>query len=223
MKYNVSNVIIEVTRECNLKCEHCLRGDAEKKVVDLNHVRTLFSKIDYINSITFTGGEPALYPDKINSIIAIAQKYNIEIGNFYIATNGTISSDTFIKCLMDLYLYCSDNEISCVDVSNDMYHDIDAMGIHRDRLKCLSFVNNKFDKDYFNYYYGKKSSLIGEGYAENLDYVRTNTIDELEIEDNSIEQLYLNCEGNLIKGCDWSYDSQRDEEIILCHVDNFSY
>ena len=215
----VSNLIVEVTRQCNLKCDHCLRGEAESKTVDLNHVETLFNQINSIDSITFTGGEPALYPDKINDIMAVAKQNNIEIGNFYIATNGTVSSDEFIKCLMNLYLYCSDNEVSAVDISNDTYHDIDAMNQHRERLQCLRFVRNKWDKDYFNYYYGNKSSLIGEGFAENLDYVRTNTIDDIIIEDDTIEELYLNCEGNLIKGCDWSYNSQRDEEIIYCHVD----
>ena len=28
MKYNVNDLMVEVTRRCNLTCEHCLRGDA---------------------------------------------------------------------------------------------------------------------------------------------------------------------------------------------------
>jgi len=36
MKYNVSNLMIEVTRRCNMCCDHCLRGDAQDLDLDIH-------------------------------------------------------------------------------------------------------------------------------------------------------------------------------------------
>lgn len=90
------NILIEVTRDCNLTCEHCLRGEKENKSIQRKDVEALFSKINTeINTLTLTGGEPALKPDKIEMILDIAKSYGIDIYNFYMATNGTIASDEF--------------------------------------------------------------------------------------------------------------------------------
>ena len=32
------------------------------------------------------------------------------------------------------------------------------------------------------------------------------------------ETAYLNCKGNIIAGCDWSYESQDNPERIVCNV-----
>ena len=37
MELNIDSLIIEVTRKCNMQCEHCLRGAAQRKTIDDNH------------------------------------------------------------------------------------------------------------------------------------------------------------------------------------------
>ena len=57
-KISVNNLIIEITRKCNMNCEHCLRGNSQNIDVNFEHVEKLFSQIDYISTLSFGGGEP---------------------------------------------------------------------------------------------------------------------------------------------------------------------
>jgi len=92
----VNSLLIEVTRRCQLSCSHCLRGGKQSINIDNRYIDTLLSKVDSINEITFTGGEPSLNCEAIDHFIKIAKKKKIDIGNFYIATNGINPSDMFI-------------------------------------------------------------------------------------------------------------------------------
>ena len=213
MLISIDNLSIEVTRRCNLHCEHCLRGNAQPLDIDLKYVKTLFKKISYINCLTLTGGEPSLKPNIIRDIVKIAKKYNVEIGSFYIATNGKKISNDFLLAIIELHNYCSDNEVSSVQVSNDSYH-YDCF--EYDKLNVFSFVSNK----------GEISYPIAEGRAK--DFGKRKVLSDTIIINNGYKTLqdaniYLNCKGNLISGCNFSYKSQNKPENIICHVNKFSW
>jgi hypothetical protein len=216
------DIIIEITRQCNLNCDHCLRGDAEDMVIGREHVESLFSQVDQIDCLTLTGGEPALHPDKINMIIDVAEEHDVEILNFFIATNGTIASLDFIMALVRLHHYCSDNEISMVLVSNDVFHDTDKIRENIGRLQALSFVDYKFPvekkADHDGYDYGNYQNILFQGRGEtygNEMLPPVRTVDDL-MECPEDAEFYLNCHGDIILGCDWSYENQ--DEHRLCHV-----
>ena len=57
---HINNLMIEVTRRCNLKCDHCLRGDAQNKDISTEYIDALLDQVTSIGSVTFTGGEPFL-------------------------------------------------------------------------------------------------------------------------------------------------------------------
>jgi hypothetical protein len=67
-------------------------------------------------------------------------------------------------------------------------------------------------------------SNIAEGRGADLPSTRQNERELLEIEDGNITEgnIYLNCEGNVIAGCDWSYESQRDPRNIISTTGEFS-
>lgn len=117
--------------------------------------------------------------------------------------------------MIELYTYCSDNEISQVNWSNDAYHDeLDYKNIKL--LKTLSFVSPRNPDDYREY------PLIRQGRAESSinRELTPESFEYLTESDTLIEGiLYLNCKGNLIAGCDYSYENQ--DHNIICHVDNF--
>jgi hypothetical protein len=217
MKYAVSNLIIEVTRRCNMCCDHCLRGDAQALDLDIQHVQRLFDKISYIDSITFTGGEPSLVPHIIEAVFEEAQKREIKFGNFYIATNAKEVSNEFLLVLLKLWTYCDSNELSSVAVSNDGHHDYDE-GFKR--LSALRFVSKKQEEDDERYSY---DSLIPAGRAAwNYPCTRKLYMSPYEVEDGSISgdaDLYLNCQGNLIGNCNLSYEQQDDARTIVCNVE----
>jgi len=223
MDTEIDSLVIEVTRRCNMSCHHCLRGDAENMDMNLDYVRSLFSKIDTVNTLTITGGEPSLVPQIINKIIDISNEENVYVGRFYLVTNAKKITMEFITVLLRLYtewVNYYEDEIPLVQWSNDYYHDdVDKEGIRL--LKGLSFATPKYYKDDTEY------RCIDEGNASiNIGDCRENTMEEIEVECGSITQgcIYLNCKGQIINDCNWSYESQDDEdhECRICSVDEFS-
>jgi hypothetical protein len=88
---------IELTRRCNSRCAHCLRGKAQARDISLEHLETFFQKTEMIECLTLTGGEVSLVPKLINATLDLAQKHNTKITHCGIVTNGLYVSDAFIE------------------------------------------------------------------------------------------------------------------------------
>ena len=145
----------------------------------------------------------------------------MEVGNFYIATNGACITEDFVVACLRWYAYCDDNEISSVSVSNDAYHQNEE-GYNTDLLDGLSFFSRRHTEE------GTEYKLIRQGRAENERDGRNNETEQLELEhyheSKVIEVqepvIYLNALGNVILGCDWSYESQ--EQLVYCDASEFT-
>ena len=214
-KIELNNVIIELTRKCNMACSHCLRGDAQNIDIKKEYITNLLENIKYISIVSFSGGEPSLNIGAIKYFIEEAKRLNVDVGNFYIATNGKKITDEFILTIIELHLFCSENEISVVEGSNDYYHIEDSKQNYN-KLKCLSFFKLRDEKD------GEKRFMINEGrYKENYGDGRELTIYQLTIEDNRVDgEFYLNVNGDIIRSCNLSYENQ--EHNIVGHVRKFN-
>ena len=210
MKYAIDNVVIEVTRRCNMCCDHCLRGDTQNKDMDLNHVRALFSHIDNINTLTITGGEPSLVPHIIKGIVEEARMAGVSVESFYIATNAKSVSDDFLRAVFDLYMYCDnkcDDECGCMlQISNDGHHDyVDDINIQKLRaFRFTSFRNNSRER-------------LDEGFVGVIDQgrggglrCRSLKVYPFDIEDDRITEpeFYLSVYGDVFGACDLSYETQ---------------
>lgn len=219
------NTVIEVTRKCNLQCKHCLRGcaqnkDMSKEIVDKFFKALQSNNVDYI-SITFTGGEPTLNLPIINYTIEKLKQSDISLNRFYIATNGRANNDMeFIKTCIELYNLADEKEFSMVEVSSDIHHlcwmDDTFTG---SLLAALRFASKRDEDVNYN---DKHSGVIAEGFGVDFNNARELKVhDWKEYPEDLV--LYLNCDGQLINGCDWSYKSQKEkEDIRLCTIDNFS-
>ncbi len=223
-KFNVDNIIIEVTRKCNMVCAHCLRGNAQNVSIPLEYIDKVMSKLSYISHLTITGGEPSLVPDRIEYIVESARKHNVEIGSFYIATNAKQVSDEFLISLIKLHCYCNDNEISAVNWSNDQFHDSQTDNNIK-RLRVFSFASPKYTKKLESV-----RNVISEGRGKGLSERKVKTYfssleDHVDIESWSINEgeIYVNCRGKIVYGCDWSYRSQSHKRNVICSIDDFSF
>ncbi len=216
-RMSLDHATIELTRRCNMQCAHCLRGDAENLDISTKYLETFFSKVDYISCLCLTGGEPSLVPDIIQTVIRIAKKHDTEIGSFDVTVNGKIVSDAFMVSMINLYNYCSDNEVSVLSLSNDMYHD--PIRDNAEKLSAFSFFTKRVKT--------VDSYVLNEGNAEKNGIGNYNdTIYGYEVDaDNSHIQdgtVYLNCRGNIIPSYDMSYENQDRPKNIVCHVDNMT-
>jgi len=215
---HIDSLVIETTRRCNMQCDHCLRGDAEDIDIDVCHVITLFKQIDSIGCLTLSGGEPSLVPDVMRWIREVAHIAKVDVQNFYISTNGKDVPDAFVYEVVKWYGQCTDNEISQIKISNDNYHEGDIE--YNPVLKLLKITSiDEYEYD--------DRSLINEGNATLNTHAMRHKMEEsfeVEVDGDDIRisegDLYINVYGNIIGGCDWSYQSQ--EEHIIGAVDELN-
>lgn len=220
-KLTIDSLVIEVTRRCNLTCEHCLRGDAED--LDLKHgvISDLFehNDIGYISTVTFTGGEPTLNCAAIDRFIDTCNDYSVSVGSFYIVVNGVSIPDEFILTVARLYNFCDDNEISQVQVSDSHFYygqDIDQIN----KLEVFKiFSRRETSNDEYLISQGNAIEYItdyvdGDGRTINIDSENAELVTDYDYDVNCIRgTLYLNVNGDLLGCCDLSYESQEQYKL----------
>jgi hypothetical protein len=216
------DVMFEITRFCNMACPHCIRGDSQKLRIKKNYINATLEQLVNIGSISFTGGEPALAIDLIDYTREACQHYNIDVQNFWMATNGTIATPEFFSAISNWVNYCSDNDISGLRVSVDEYHDeID------NQYKFQEFIEYNLPDDTGIEIHleldGAPHSefLIGDGRA--LDNYYTTRIVEHDLHllpNGGVEGiLYINAKGFVLTTCDISYNTSdaKGSEFVVCH------
>ena len=207
----VYNMIYEITRRCNVRCEHCLRGPAQKVDMSDKVIDRSLEGVEEISTITFTGGEPSLAVDRIRYILSAVKKRGIYVDSFYIVTNGKKKSLDLCLALMEWYAYCESNEMSSLCISKDQYHSREIESVREAELlyQGLSFYHQEERNHDIN-------SLINEGRAKrnNIGERDAHTGIEYELNDdestlNYIEDVYINALGDVCPGCDLSFASQK--------------
>jgi len=205
----INNLVIELTRRCNMTCDHCLRGDIQDKDITYDILSSLLAENDitYIQSVIFTGGEPSLYGQGITDFIDLCVYNDITIGTFYMTVNGKECSDAFLSVLEDLYDFCTNKAQSKVDISRTMFHTGQDEDIVT-KLKTLSFV---YEREEFMES-GDFTGIRRQGRGEDSTFVEGEESIPQELiyasGDNISGILYLNVNGDICAGCDLSYTNQ---------------
>lgn len=215
---NINNLVIETTRRCNMECEHCLRGKQEDEDMEWQAIFELSEQVDYISTVVFSGGEPSLNVGVINYFLEVIKRRNVEIGSFYIATNGLDIDEQFIITCLRLYAYCDEKDMCSVEVSNDYFHQVWG-SYDTELLEGLGFFRRKYSQE--GHYYDGNSAINQGRYAEL--YSNGRELKELPIvtrDDFDEAEIYLNTKGQVINGCNWSYKEQG--EHVLCRVEGLT-
>ena len=95
----LEHLTIETTRRCNMKCAHCLRGDAQNIDINLQHIDDLLDQVELVGQIFITGGEPTLNLDAMAYIADSLSMHGIPIYSFGVTTNALIYSEQFIEII----------------------------------------------------------------------------------------------------------------------------
>jgi hypothetical protein len=185
-------------------------------------------QVSYISSITFTGGEPTLPSGQkvIRDFMDVCNHLGVCVGSFYMVTNAKVWRPELPALINDLYCFCDDNEISMIEISTDQFHDRIQLQrstfkfrLEEDLLYKYRIENMIHMREEIPYH-----RLVDQGRAVNIGSGSCYEPSELWIEfygeDINITDgdIYLNCDGNVILGCDWSYESQKDHNNIICSV-----
>ncbi len=142
MNIFIKNITLEVTRRCNLKCRHCMRGNSQNKDINYKYIDYILQNNHSIGRLFFSGGEPLL---NINTIIYTINKIINEkliVLSIGFNTNGTIFNESLINILLEYRKYCFDTfpniynekkKINPIHItfSNDQFHDYEKNVIEK--------------------------------------------------------------------------------------------
>ena len=123
-RYNYGGLEVELTRKCNMKCRHCMRGDAQEKTMSTDTIDRLIEDTDAIAHLAITGGEPFLEMNQLLYLIqSITNKWRV--GELAITTNGTILDERIISAFET---FCNVDPKRTVQfgISKDEYHTAGA-------------------------------------------------------------------------------------------------
>lgn len=224
-KLHVSELVIEVTRRCNLSCGHCLRGPQEDHKFDLRTLRALKEGLTSIGSLVLTGGEPGMAIPTMEGIrrsLAWADGPSIE--GFFLATNGTINQQALAVELLCWYAIVmehtqGDEGAFSFRISDTLYHKESLAEEHYEEMKWspLHGITGREKPSEWD----AKARIAKEGRGINIPGSEPNTEDTLN---NGIYHrgdtlsaedavIYINVFGDVILGCNWSYESQKYHTI----------
>jgi len=160
----------------------------------------LFTQIDDIGFLGFTGGEPLLFPHVLDDVFDEAEARDVRVHNFFVTTNGTCVSDEVVSTLHRCFDRCIRTESSYVDISVDQWHPPSLD--HTQFIRKVPFARTR-----------DLPEVYAEGMANSMLYPRVTTA-PVVISGNNIDgAMYVNCLGNILFGLDWSYESQEREVV----------
>lgn len=225
----IDKLMIEVTRKCNLKCEHCLRGEAQNISMCKEYLESFLSNVRRIRSLGFTGGEPTL-PEGIkviNDFADIVSKNKIEIYDFWVITNGKEWRQEINKAFNRMYDLVDGKCL--VEFSRDQFHynaksgrDIFSWNIEQNKTIVDGIKSRKFDiVQRVDYLEPKQILSSGRARQNGIGSYRWKPGYMRFLEKNNTiwgDTVYVNCKGNVIWGCDHDYLSQDRPKNIICSV-----
>lgn len=103
----VKEMEIEMTRECNGNCYHCMRGESQNIKPSIDMLKSLFEnenhKVVFIYHLLLTGGEVFLNKEGIIYLLNYLIENKIHLVNISIVSNSTIYDKEIIELLNILY------------------------------------------------------------------------------------------------------------------------
>jgi len=222
---HVSEMVIEVTRRCNMQCDHCLRGEARNANLNVLALRALLCEVESVGSLTLTGGDPSLVPGIIRQVIKEFQTARVSLDYFYMVTNGKLVTDEFLAAIFELYLLSEERDMCRLEMSNDGHHE-DIEPDNRTKLSAFSFfgMKNRYDGVRLDdeYKYGH-SQLLYEGRVREFCWNSTPlTLNHMDEEEFGSSYVYMNVHGDIYGNCDLSYESQEALKTTNVFDENFS-
>lgn len=219
-KLEIERLSIEITRRCNMKCSHCMRGNARNTDINPAYITNILKHTQNIGYLNLTGGEPSMNVEAIRFVLNNLKRRKIPVGSFHIVTNGsqTSMSDEFIEISKKLYAYQQEEshpeQLDCMlEMSNDRFHDNTYHDEVYQKLSTYPFFSNRYTNSN-----REGVPLIKQGRSK-IGYQAPVSTIGLDDGNRVYGDVYLNVLGYLIAAGDLSYRNQQKHTI--CHSENF--
>jgi organic radical activating enzyme len=210
---SIGSLVLEITRRCNMRCDHCMRGEAEALDMNFEIIDKLFESGIRFNDVTFTGGEPALFPQAIQYFVDRLKDTRREIDRFYVKTNGKHESMRMATALLELYGMSDSPEMCALDVSRDQFHE----GYDNPELYAGLRFYHESDSMYADEGNYKTSQILSEGLAYDNGFGKGEqrnsefVFEEYDEETINIAMMQVAANGNICGQCDISFDREDED------------
>lgn len=160
-KYELGTVMVELTRRCNMKCSHCLRGPAQCRDMSdevMDRLGELIQGRD-ISIVHLGGGENALVPHRVERLMNIIERSYVS--TFSLVTNGKRFTEEFMKVVAR----ASTEYNLSLSVSSDNLHE----RVNYDRLVDRLYGVDEMSRDKDRFGFGLPVREIIEGRPRKYD------------------------------------------------------
>ena len=219
-KLRYKELIFEITRKCNMSCQHCMRGEAESKSITKEVIDKALDQVELILNLVLTGGEPFIEPEMIDYLFTGIIKRKIPLLKVLCMTNGKILNKeiahSFNKIGNYIYKNCPDQSnkkavrtLVQITISNDKYHDkVDFTKVTTFYRKYLNdhciIVKEKLKEN---------ERVLNMGKAEELPEKKRYSITPYRVEIDEEYQaittgIQIGHDGKVLIGEDSSYQQQ---------------
>ncbi len=177
----IINLNLMVTRNCNLNCAHCMRGDSVNEDIKDDVLDLIFKPGMVIQHLQLNGGEVFSKPTILKKVIDIIIKKRVILECVTIPTNGTLYTSEIEKELNRLNSYLVLCQLFTgiflkryinIDLSKDEYHDMEMSRIKEQNPETfrtyMENINKLRSSKYFNGFRGY-DKLINAGKAITLN------------------------------------------------------
>lgn len=222
----------EITRRCNIKCGHCMRGDAQNINISKEYINNFFNTSNnhfifkLIDNICFTGGEPTLYPEIIIYTINKIIDENIPVKNISMATNGQLFIPELVKAFNKFNEYSNLRLLKDINQNQFYSEQLQKLLIEsiKDNHVKIIFstddfhapISKEIKESYYSLAKGLKifehtvanENILKSGYSKVGKEVKPCE-GKYDIDENNIyfyELLYLTAKGDLLFGGEANYD-----------------
>ena len=127
---------IELTRRCNERCKHCLRGDAMDTDLSKEVIDALFdnNNIRLIENLYLSGGEPTMNSKALSYLVDKIIEKKVVVGTYRVIINGTYYEEEFGNAIRRLHEYIDRvgwnrefnvryaDSFGRIGISQDQYH-----------------------------------------------------------------------------------------------------
>ena len=219
MKLNIDELMVEVTRRCNMRCSHCLRGNARKENLNVELFNEFLDAVASIGCLVFGGGEPSLAPNVMMDILKLVKTKSIPVYRFYIVTNGKKVSKSFLDAIMRWYEYVEDDYYddmtSMLALSQDKFHE-PVPEKNKKKLRMFSFFaedehRTDFDKVPVQNL-GRARSLTAQKKRD--PRCRPNIYaDRYDNKVNILDVISFTVDGYIVPDCDYEYEEVKNIAI----------
>lgn len=191
---DIQDLVLEITRRCNMRCAHCLRGEAENKDMGFAVIDRILEMADSVQGVTFTGGEPSLYIPAIRYFFEKAKALGKMPCWFYVVTNGKENQLELAAELLKVYPEMEEQEFCGITLSVDPFHEKQQDSL----VRGLAFYRpDKEDAEMIPFSEGRAFSLLKSRFKTKHP--------EITADGQTIEILYVSVDGDLVGDCDLSY------------------